>query len=56
MINKEKIKNIPDKPGIYLFYKGKELIYIGKATSLKSRVRSYLNPKTLRPIETLIHG
>lgn len=55
MINREKIKNIPDSPGIYLFYKGKELIYVGKATSLKSRVRSYLNPKTLRPIETLIH-
>jgi excinuclease ABC subunit C len=55
MINKDKIKNIPDKPGIYLFYRGEELLYVGKATSLKSRVRSYLNPKTFRPIETLIH-
>ena len=55
MITKEKIKNIPDKPGIYLFYKDKELLYVGKATSLKSRVRSYLNPKTTRPIEALIH-
>jgi len=55
MIDKQKIKNIPNSPGIYLFYKNKELVYVGKATSLKSRVRSYLNPKTLRPIETLIH-
>ena len=55
MINQEKIKNIPDKPGIYLFYKGRELLYVGKATSLRSRVRSYLNPKTMRPIETLIN-
>ncbi|MDD3292513.1 MAG: UvrB/UvrC motif-containing protein [Candidatus Pacebacteria bacterium] len=55
MITKDKIKDIPDKPGIYLFYKGKELLYVGKATSLKSRVRSYLNPKTARPIEALIH-
>jgi excinuclease ABC subunit C len=55
MITKEKIKNIPDNPGIYLFYKKGELLYVGKATSLKSRVRSYLNPKTFRPIETLIH-
>jgi excinuclease ABC subunit C len=47
----DKIKKMPDSPGIYLFYKGKELIYIGKATSLRNRVRSYLNPKTLRPIE-----
>jgi len=49
-----KIKDIPDSPGIYLFYKGKELVYIGKATSLRSRVKSYLNPKTLRPIEVLM--
>ncbi len=55
MITKDKIKDIPDNPGIYLFYKGKELLYVGKATSLKSRVRSYLNPKTARPIEALIH-
>jgi len=47
----DKIKKIPETPGIYLFYKGKELVYIGKATSLRNRVRSYLNPKTLRPIE-----
>ncbi len=32
---------IPDKPGVYFFYKGKNLLYIGKATSLRSRVRSY---------------
>jgi excinuclease ABC subunit C len=50
----DKIKKMPDSPGIYLFYKEKELVYIGKATSLKNRVKSYLNPKTLRPIESLI--
>ena len=50
------IKNLPDSPGIYLFYKDSELIYIGKATSLKNRVRSYFsNPKNLRPIELLIN-
>ena len=26
---------------VYLFKKGKEILYIGKATSLKDRVRSY---------------
>jgi len=36
----KKIK-IPDHPGVYFFYKNKELLYIGKATSLSSRVRSY---------------
>ncbi len=33
--------NIPDKPGVYFFRKGKETLYIGKATSLRSRTRSY---------------
>lgn len=51
---KNKIKDIPDLPGIYLFYKGAELVYVGKATSLRNRVKSYLNPKTLRPIEVLM--
>jgi excinuclease ABC subunit C len=31
----------PDQPGVYFFLKGKEIIYIGKATSLKDRVKSY---------------
>jgi len=51
---KDKIKNIPDSPGIYLFYKGKDLVYVGKATSLRNRVKSYLNPKTSRPIEAMM--
>src|SRR5574344_1290026 len=58
MINlAEKIKNLPDKPGIYLFYNNKkELVYVGKATSLKNRVRSYFSrTKTFRPIETMMH-
>ncbi|MBP6883930.1 MAG: GIY-YIG nuclease family protein [Candidatus Pacebacteria bacterium] len=39
----EKFKKIklPDKPGVYFFYQGKEIIYVGKATSLKDRVKSY---------------
>ncbi len=35
--------NLPDKPGVYFFRQGKEILYIGKATSLKDRVRSYFN-------------
>lgn len=41
-ITLEKLKKLPDTPGVYLFKKGKEILYVGKATSLKSRVRSYL--------------
>ena len=35
------LKKLPDAAGVYLFKKGKEILYIGKATSLKDRVRSY---------------
>jgi excinuclease ABC subunit C len=34
---------LPSKPGVYIFKKGKEILYIGKATSLQDRVRSYFS-------------
>ena len=38
----EKIKNIPTKPGVYQFKNDlNEIIYIGKAKNLRTRVRSY---------------
>jgi len=42
----DKIKNLPEKPGVYQFLdeKGK-IIYIGKAKSLKKRVASYFNKR-----------
>ena len=37
-----KVKNIPQKPGVYQFLNDKgEIIYIGKAKNLRVRVRSY---------------
>lgn len=38
----QKLK-LPDAPGVYLFKKGKTILYIGKATSLRDRVRSYFS-------------
>ena len=39
---KKKMKKIPDAPGVYFFLaKNKKILYIGKATSLRDRVRSY---------------
>jgi len=53
----ETIKKFPDAPGVYLFYNSKNvLIYVGKATSLHDRVRSYWRtPRSQRPIEQMIH-
>ncbi len=37
-----KIKKLPDTPGVYIFFNSqKEIIYVGKASSLKSRVGGY---------------
>jgi excinuclease ABC subunit C len=43
-MQKEQLKNLnlPEEPGVYFFLGSrKEILYIGKATNLKSRVRSY---------------
>lgn len=42
MVDIKKVK-LPDNPGVYFFKRGGEILYIGKATSLKDRVRSYFN-------------
>ena len=42
---KKKMPKIPDTPGVYFFLgKNKEVLYIGKATSLRDRTRSYFAP------------
>lgn len=41
---KEQIRSLPEQPGVYKYFDEKsELIYIGKAKSLKKRVSSYFN-------------
>lgn len=45
---KEKIRSFPDEPGIYYFRHGSEILYIGKATSLRDRVRSYFSKDLIK--------
>ncbi len=42
-MQKDEIGVIPDMPGVYLFKKGRVVLYVGKATSLRDRVRSYFD-------------
>jgi len=39
--------DLPDSPGVYIFKKGDEILYVGKATSLRDRVRSYFAPDVI---------
>ena len=44
---KNKITNLPAKPGVYQFFNDKgKVIYVGKANNLRSRVKSYFHSKT----------
>ncbi len=49
---RENLRMLPDKPGVYL-YKDKygEVIYVGKAVSLKKRVRQYFQSADNLPIK-----
>lgn len=57
----EKLSLLPDKPGVYLMKDEKErIIYVGKAISLKKRVRSYFqssrnhDPKTKALVSRIV--
>lgn len=41
-------KKLPDQPGVYFFKQGEEILYIGKATSLRDRTRSYFSKDLIK--------
>ena len=53
MINKDLIKNVPNKPGVYLWKdQNGKIIYIGKAKNLKRRMSQYFNLNMLNSYKT----
>jgi excinuclease ABC subunit C len=54
---KKKLHELPDKPGVYLMRdRNGKVIYIGKAKSLRNRVRNYFQRGTLRSADAKIRG
>ena len=52
---KEELKRLPDKPGVYLMKNGDDIIYIGKASVLKNRVKQYFQKTNKGPrIEKMV--
>jgi excinuclease UvrABC nuclease subunit len=57
MLPKALIENAPDKSGVYFFKnRNGRILYIGKAKSLKARLRSYTNSRQRRKIKQLVHS
>lgn len=51
----EKLNSLPEKPGVYLMKDDQDnIIYIGKAVSLKNRVRSYFSSQHLNSPKTRV--
>lgn len=49
MVVEEQLRSLPAQPGVYLFKDGNgKVLYVGKASSLRNRVRSYFS---LQPIK-----
>jgi excinuclease ABC subunit C len=50
---REKLERLPDRPGVYLFRDGTgEILYVGKAKSLRNRVRTYFQASALHTPKT----
>src|SRR6185312_10873559 len=50
---RDKVAQLPTEPGVYLYKDASgKILYVGKAKSLRSRVRSYFNEERLADVKT----
>jgi excinuclease ABC subunit C len=55
MYNKERLKELPHNPGVYMMKNIKdEIIYVGKAKNLKNRVKQYFQSKEKLTLKTAV--
>ncbi|XVH32825.1 excinuclease ABC subunit C [Haloferacaceae archaeon DSL9] len=45
---RERASEFPREPGVYQFHGSETVVYVGKAVDLRSRVRSYADPRSAR--------
>lgn len=45
---RERANDLPREPGVYQFFQGNTVLYVGKAVDIRSRVRSYADPRSDR--------
>jgi len=50
-VDRNVIRNIPESTGVYVLWSGNTVIYVGKALSLKNRVRDHFSPSNDEPKE-----
>jgi excinuclease ABC subunit C len=49
----EKLERLPDRPGVYLYKDAKgQVVYVGKAASVRNRVRSYFHASRVHDAKT----
>src|SRR5436305_15265967 len=55
MIDPARLKSVPTRPGCYLFKDAEgEVIYVGKAASLRARMRSYFASPNQQQMKTRV--
>jgi excinuclease ABC subunit C len=54
----ERVKSVPTRPGVYIFRNASgQVVYVGKAASLRSRMRSYFGaPQSMEPKTRVLRG